>query len=276
MHFTKMHGLGNDFVMIEDFDGKIQNKNDMARKLCDRHTGIGADGLIFIQKSKVSDIKMVIINSDGSEAEMCGNGIRCFCKYTYEKKIVSSDVINVETLSGIYRCKMSIVQNIVEKVKVNMGSPDFKKDEIRFKSDMDNKFYKLNVNGKIYDACTMLMGVPHTILFVDEDADNDTVEQTGSVVERFGIYPDRTNVNFVRVISGSDIMVKTWERGAGRTMACGTGSCASAVACIINNKTANCVNVHLDAGILNIEYKDNCVYMEGPAQNVFEGNISLI
>ena len=275
MQFTKMHGLGNDFIMINDMDNKIKNKCEMAKLLCDRHTGIGADGLIFIQGSEVSDLKMVIINSDGSEAEMCGNGIRCFCKYAYDKKVISKSIINVETLAGNYKCSLSIKDNNVEKVKVNMGSPNFNKNEITFLSDMDNKFYDLNVNSKCFNACTVLMGVPHTILFLKDDIDEKDIHEIGSNVEKMDIYPDRTNVNFVKVISKNDIYVRTWERGAGRTLACGTGCCASVVACCINNKTTDNVNVHLDKGILNIEYKNDCVYMDGPAKNVFEGEISI-
>lgn len=271
MKFTKMQGLGNDFIIIESLDKK-RDMRDLARKLCDRHFGIGADGILLIEDSKAADAKMTIINSDGSLAEMCGNGIRCYAKYVYEKNICKKPCITIETLAGIMKAEMETVNGKVRNVKINMGSPEFKKDRIPFKSEMNNIDYVISADGREFRASTILLGVPHTAVFADEIS-NDEMIHYGSIIEKMDLYPNRTNVNFVKVIDKDNIELQTFERGAGLTLACGTGTCASAVSCSILGLTNKKVNAHLKAGILNIDYTGEDVFMKGPAEFVFEGEI---
>ena len=270
MNFTKMHGLGNDFVIIENLDNKLENLKDRAIEICDRHTGVGADGILVVEKSSTSDIRMVIVNSDGSEAEMCGNGIRCFARYVHDRGIVKTNKINIETLAGNMIAELVVDRSNVMLIKINMGSPSFEKKLIPFNSDMDNMNYCINLSSKTYKASTLLMGVPHTIVYVDELVEKEVIE-AGKIIEKLDFYPLKTNVNFVKVIDKETIIIRTWERGAGITMACGTGTCASVVACFKNEFTGNKVKALLPLGSLNIEYKDGNVYMEGPAQSVFTG-----
>ncbi|TDT61650.1 diaminopimelate epimerase [Fonticella tunisiensis] len=274
MHFAKLHGLGNDFILIENLDSDIEDLSEIAIKGCDRHFGVGADGLLVVEKSKIADIKMTIINSDGSVAEMCGNGIRCFAKYIYEKGIVKKDSISVETLAGIMKIKLKVEGGIVSGVKANMGSPSFEKALIPFKGEVDNRSYFIEVNGKNYSASTLLMGVPHTILYVD-DVDDDEIIRVGREIENMSIFPSKTNVNFVKIIDRNNIKLKTWERGAGLTLACGTGTCASVVASYINGLTENKVRAKLQGGYMYIDYDGENVFMEGPAEFICEGELLL-
>ena len=272
MKFTKMQGLGNDFIIIENHDKKNEMSGLTVKKLCDRHFGIGADGILLIEDSKTADAKMTIINSDGSLAEMCGNGIRCYAKYVYEKNICKKPCITIETLAGIMKAEMEIENNKVKSVKINMGSPEFKKDLIPFKSDINNLEYSILADGREFRASTILMGVPHTVVYVDE-INKDEMIHYGSIIEKMDLYPKRTNVNFVKVIDKSNIELQTFERGAGLTLACGTGTCASVICCSILGLTDKKVDAHLKAGILNIEYDGENVFMKGPAEIVFEGEI---
>lgn len=273
MHFTKMQGIGNDFIMIEDFKSEIKNKNNLAKKLCDRHFGIGADGLIFIENSNIADLKMRIINSDGSNADMCGNGIRCFSKYAYEKNIIKKDTLDIETPAGIMRAELFVENDMVNAVRINMGKPCYDKKSIPFNSELNNKAYSLDIDGKNYEITTLLMGVPHTVLFCGEISGDDVIRY-GRYIEKLPIYPQGTNVNFVNVIDDMTISVRTWERGAGLTLACGTGACASAAASYLNNKTGRKVKAKLMKGELIIEQDVNgYIYMEGPASTVYEGDI---
>lgn len=272
MNFTKMHGLGNDFIMIENIDNNITCERELSLKLCDRHFGIGADGLILIEKSDTADIKMKIINSDGSIAEMCGNGIRCFAMYVYDKAIVKSENIRIETLAGIMKVKLNTENHQVKCINVDMGKPSFEKNAIPFISDKDNRYYKINTNGIEYFASTLLMGVPHTIVYTDS-LNKEEVISNGKLIENMDIFPHGTNVNFVKVSDRKNIQVRTWERGAGYTLACGTGTCASAVSCIINGKTDNIVYAALAGGNLKVEYNGENVFMEGPADYICEGRI---
>lgn len=275
MHFTKMQGIGNDFIMIEDFKSEIKNKNNLAKKLCDRHFGIGADGLIFIENSNIADLKMRIINSDGSNANMCGNGIRCFSKYAYEKNIIKKDVLDIETPAGIMKAELFAENDMVSTVRINMGKPCYDKKLIPFNGELNNKAYLLDIGGKNYEITTLLMGVPHTVIFSGEISDDDVI-QYGRYIEKLPIYPQGTNVNFVNVIDDRTISVRTWERGAGPTLACGTGACASAAASYLNNKIGRKVKVKLRKGELIIEQDVNgYIYMEGPASTVYEGDISI-
>lgn len=272
MKFTKMQGLGNDFIIIENHDKKYDMSNLPVKRLCDRHLGIGADGILLIEDSNTADAKMTIINSDGSLAEMCGNGIRCYAKYVYEKNICKKPYITIETLAGIMKAEMEAVNGKVNSVKINMGAPVFKKDLIPFKSEMNNLDYVILAGGREFRASTILMGVPHTVVYIDGISKDEMIHY-GSIIEKMNIYPNRTNVNFVKIIDKNNIELQTIERGAGLTLACGTGTCASAVCSSILGFTAKKINAHLKAGILNIEYDGQNVFMKGPAEFVFEGEI---
>lgn len=274
MFFTKMHGLGNDFVVIDDRNNTLQDSGEIAQRICDRHFGAGADGLLIVKESSRSDIGMDIINSDGSTAEMCGNGIRCFCKYVYEKGIVNKQVMNIETLAGIMRAELIVENSKVVSIRVNMGSPALDKKAVPYAGSCDNLGYTIEVNGKSYNAATILLGVPHTVVYVDE-IDKKEIVENGSVIEKLSIFPNRTNVNFVKVINRDKIEVRTWERGAGYTLACGTGTCASAVVSYLMGKTKSNVEASLFGGKLNIEYQNGEVYMTGPAELVYEGEGSF-
>lgn len=274
MHFAKMHGLGNDFIIMDNRNGDIKNINELALKMCDRHFGIGADGILLVEKSEASDIKMNIINSDGSTAEMCGNGIRCFCKYVYEMGIVNKQVMSIETLAGTMKAELDIDGLKVKSIRINMGSPKFTGECMPYSSAENNLNYTFEVDGKSYNATTLLLGVPHTVVYVDR-IDNSEVLEKGKKIESLDIFPFRTNVNFVNVINKSTIELRTWERGAGFTLACGTGTCASVVACFLLGKTNDRVEALLAGGRLYIEYKDEVVFMTGPAELIFEGEMNI-
>jgi diaminopimelate epimerase len=267
-----MHGLGNDFIIIENINGLVSDPLQLAVKVCDRHFGIGSDGIILVERSNNADIRMDIINSDGTRAEMCGNGIRCFARYVYDNNIVKKERMTVETLAGIMT--VDFIKNNQEGilVRVDMGTAVFEKGSIPFDSDMDNRLYKIKIENKEYTASTMLLVVPHTVIYVD-DIDTNEVIKVGKIIEHLNFYPKRTNVNFVKVIDRSRIEVRTWERGAGPTLACGTGTCASAVSCFINGFTGSMVTARLYGGMLQIEYKEGRVFMEGPAEYVCRGSL---
>lgn len=271
MNFAKMHGLGNDFIVIENLDCSLKKLEDLAVKLCNRHTGIGGDGILVVETSQSADIKMRIINSDGSNAEMCGNGLRCFAKYIYEKGIINKDIITVETLAGIMTAEIRN-DNQDMKIKVNMGIPCFEKESIPFRGNENNLDYSITTGNQIYRATTLQVGVPHTIVYV-ENIDNNEIIEYGKKIEKLSYFPKGTNVNFVKVINRKCIQLKTWERGAGLTLACGTGTCASVVGAYKNNLVDSEVTAILELGELNICYDGTNVYMEGPATLVFEGEI---
>lgn len=273
--FQKMHGLGNDFILLNEIDPLKYNLNALALRLCDRHQGIGADGIILILPSDKADMKMRIINSDGSEANMCGNGIRCYAKYVYDNHITSAKTFTIETGAGIMIPELIVEDGKVLFVKVNMGVPVLERSFIPMTGSPGNVLDEpIQLSGKEYRITSMLMGVPHTMVFVDSTNDTDIVA-IGKEIEQHPLFPQKTNVNFVEVINDREIKVRTWERGAGSTLACGTGSCASAVASFLNGKTGKEVTVHLSLGDLLIEWIDGTVYMTGTASHVFEGEISL-
>ena len=270
MKITKMHGLGNDFIVFFD-EGTIElDVTDMAQRLCDRHTGIGADGLVIVMPSEVADVRMRIINSDGSEAEMCGNGIRCFAKYAYDRKIITKDIFTVETLAGIMTPEIIAEDGVAKLVKVNMGKPTFTASAIPMAVEAEKVIdYTIDVDGTFYVVSSVLLGVPHTEVFVD---DVKTVPLTvlGPKIEKHPLFPKGTNVNFVQVVNENTVKVRTWERGAGATLACGTGSCSSAVMAHEKGLTGRSVDVQLYLGTLHIDYdEDGTVYMTGPAAEVF-------
>ena len=275
MKFHKMHGLGNDFIMIDQVDPLKYNLTDLAIRLCDRHTGIGADGIILILPSDKADLKMRIINSDGSEANMCGNGIRCYAKYVFDNQFITKLSCTIETGAGIMIPELIVEDGKVLFVKVNMGAPIFERASIPMTGAAGNVINELiKVGEKEFRITSLLMGVPHTQIFVDQVDDID-ISTVGPLIEKHPSFPKNTNVNFVEIINDLEIKVRTWERGAGSTLACGTGSCASAVAAFLNNKTGRKVTVHLALGDLLIEWIDEVVYMTGTADYVFEGEISL-
>ena len=273
MEFTKMHGLGNDFLVFED-DGQGRDWNSLAAKLCTRRLSVGGDGILVALASDKADIRMRIINADGSEAEMCGNGIRCFAKYVYERGIVKKTDMAVETLAGIIRPRLILEGGRVADVCVDMGRPLFDRADIPMKGEGDAFDVDIEAAGRTVRISSLLMGVPHTMVLVD-DLDAADAAVLGPAIERHEMFPRKTNVNFVQVLDSENIRVLTWERGAGLTLACGTGSCASAVMTYKKGLTGPKVAVHLKAGRLIIEcLEDGRVLMTGPAQEVYNARLS--
>lgn len=279
MKFTKMHGIGNDFVVVEALGEPLEESrlHDLSRKLNDRKFGIGGDGLLLVLPSKIADFKMRMLNPDGSEAEMCGSGIRCFAKYVHDRKLVSEPQVKVETLAGVKVLKMQLRGGKVESVRVDMGAPQLLRSEIPMRGDDNGRVIaeRLKVEGQTFEITAVSMGNPHVIIFEDNVA-NFAVAKWGPLIENHKSFPQRTNVHFVQVCNNGEIIVRTWERGAGETLACGTGACACAVACVLNNKTGRTITVNMPGGELRIEWLgDNRVMMTGPAEEVFEGEITI-
>lgn len=277
--FTKMQGCGNDYVYVNCMDKLIDNPGRVSQYISDRHFGIGSDGLILICPSDVADFGMAMYNADGSEGKMCGNGVRCIAKYVYEYGLTDKEQITLETKSGIKYIDMDIEDGKVRMVKVDMGAPVLKPAEIPVKADssMDSFINQpLNVNGRTFMVTCVSMGNPHAVVFID-DTKNLDIRKYGPEFEKHPAFPEQVNTEFVQVISRSEINMRVWERGSGETLACGTGTCASVVACVLNGKTDERVTVHLLGGDLLIEYnKDNgTVWMTGPAEIVFDGEIEL-
>lgn len=276
MMFFKMQGLGNDYVYIDCINGKepIDIKN-LTRKLSNRHFGVGSDGLILLCKSKVADLKMRMFNSDGSEAQMCGNGIRCVAKLAYELGLICEEITTIETLSGIKTLKLNIVKGKVKTVEVDMGAPILEATKIPVSSSakIEDKKVKAEVkvkNKKIELTCVS-MGNPHAVTFVN-DIKNFKVAEYGPILENADIFPEKANIEFVEVVDKNNIKMRVWERGSGETLACGTGACSSVVASSLNGYTDRKVNVQLLGGNLEIEWKpNNHVHMTGPAVTVFKG-----
>ena len=272
--FTKMHGLGNDYVYIDAINQNIENESTLAQFVSNRHFGIGSDGLILIYKSNIADFKMRMFNSDGSEAEMCGNGIRCVGKFVYDNKLTTKTNLKIETLAGIKTLILNTKDDKVETVKVDMGEPILETKEIPVISKENPvKNLKLTVNEKEFKFSCVSMGNPHAVTFIN-DTQNFDVEKYGNEVEINKVFPNKTNVEFIQLIDKNNLNMRVWERGAGETLACGTGACASVVACVLNELTSRKVNVELLGGTLKIEWneEDNHIYMTGPAVTVFEGN----
>ena len=276
MMFFKMQGLGNDYVYIDCINGKepIDIKN-LTNRLSNRHFGVGSDGLILLCKSKVADLKMRMFNSDGSEAQMCGNGIRCVAKLAYELGLICEEITTIETLSGIKTLKLNIVNGKVKTVEVDMGAPILEATKIPVSSSakIEDKKVKAEVkvkNKKIELTC-ISMGNPHAVTFVN-DIKNFKVAEYGPILENADIFPEKANIEFVEVVDKNNIKMRVWERGSGETLACGTGACSSVVASSLNGYTDRKVNVQLLGGNLEIEWKpNNHVHMTGPAVTVFKG-----
>lgn len=272
LKFTKMQGAGNNFVVFEDMEVKHNDLGTLAKKLCDRNFGIGGDGILVVRRSKIADIQMIIINSDGSYAGMCGNGIRCFAKYVYENNMVRKSEFTVETGDGIKVCHLFIEDNKVKAVKINMGRESFNPKFIPALGEEEIIKKHICVNGKSYNITSLLLGVPHTVLLTEEGGFK--VEE-GAAIETYELFPQGTNVNFCRVVNREEIKVNTWERGAGPTLACGTGCCSSVVVCNKLNLVDKSVKVMAPGGILTIEITDDGIMMTGPAENVFKGEIAV-
>ncbi len=273
MRFTKVHGLGNDFLLIDAIQTPARDYNSIAPILCHRQTGVGADGLLIVLPSSVCDIRMRIINADGSEAEMCGNGIRAFSKYVYERGLVKKQTFTVETLAGTIKPQLLLDENgRVTSVRVDMGKPLFDCADVPALGKGECLNRSLTALDKEFTYSSVRMGVPHTAVQVDDPKTFD-LRAYGPAIERHETFPQRTNVNFFRVIDHNSIEMRTWERGAAATLACGTGSCGTAVLCAKNGLVGRSVDVHLELGILHIDWaEDDTVYMTGPAEIVFEAD----
>lgn len=274
MKFVKMHGCGNDYVYVNGFTEKIKNKEALVRAASDRHFGIGSDGVIFINPSQIADFEMEMWNADGTRAEMCGNGIRCVGKFVYDYGLTDQTRISVESFGKIKYLDMTEENGKVTKVRVNMGSPILTAEQVPVKSENDQVIdERIEVNGREYKMTCVSMGNPHAIVFMD-DVKNLDIETIGPYFEHHERFPNRTNTEFVKVIDDHTVEMRVWERGTGETLACGTGCCATAVACVINHKTGNHVTVKVLGGEIEIEWdrEQNLIYMTGPGAVVFEGD----
>lgn len=277
MKFVKMHGAGNDFIVVDGTEESIPEEQlpAIARGACDRHLGIGADGLILVLPSRTANFRMRIINSDGSEAEMCGNGIRCFAKYLFDRKMHRDVVLTVETLAGVKTLKLNAAGGKVSTVRVDMGKPVLERSAIPMKGPESDRVIAepLKVAGKKLELTCLSMGNPHCVTFVDR-TDDFPIDKIGPQIENHPTFPQRTNVEFIQVLNDKEIKMRVWERGCGETLACGTGACAAAVASMLNDKVERKVTVHLLGGDLFIEWLgDDRVHMTGPAEEVFEGKV---
>lgn len=273
--FTKMHGLGNDYVYIDAINQKIENESSLAKFVSNRHFGIGSDGLILICKSEIADFKMRMFNSDGSEAEMCGNGIRCVGKFVYDKGLTNKTTVKIETLAGIKTLILNTKDGKVETARVDMGEPILEAEKIPvISTEKPVKNLELEAENKKFKFTCVSMGNPHAITIVENTKEFD-VEKYGKVLEIDKAFPKKANIEFAQIIDRQNINMRVWERGAGETLACGTGACAIAVACNLNGLTDRKVNIELLGGTLNIEWNetDNHVYMTGPAVTVFDGEL---
>lgn len=279
IEFVKSHGIGNDFVIIDCLDAGSNTASlvNLAAKLCDRHFGIGGDGLLLVLPSDKADFRMRIINSDGSEAEMCGNGIRCFAKYLFDRHL-AGESISVDTLAGVKTVAVISADGKGTHFTVNMGTPRLNARDIPVTGYNGQVISKpLEVDGTWFDITCVSMGNPHCVIFVDQSKDalrKLPLQSIGPRIENHPAFPRKTNVEFVQVLAEDEISVRVWERGAGETLACGTGACASLVASVLNAKTGRQVTAHLPGGDLRIDWRDDGeVFMTGPAEEVFTGRI---
>lgn len=277
MKFTKMQGCGNDYVYINCFKEKVEDASGLAVKVSNRNFGIGSDGLILICPSEVADVRMIMYNADGSQSQMCGNGVRCVGKYAYDYGLVSKEVITVETLAGIKTLKLHVENGKVARVTVDMGAPEVKPELVPVVAEGEAVIAKeIEVCGKKYDITCVSMGNPHAVTFVEQTETVD-IETIGPEFEHHPMFPERTNTEFIQVLNEQEINMRVWERGSGETLACGTGACASVYACMLNKKTKEEVTVHLLGGDLHIKYEKESghIFMTGPAVTVFDGELFL-
>ncbi|MBQ8983825.1 MAG: diaminopimelate epimerase [Lachnospiraceae bacterium] len=294
MRFTKMEGIGNDYIYVNCFQETVADPAEFAVKYSDRHFGIGSDGLILICPSEIADFKMNMYNADGSQAEMCGNGIRCVGKYVYDYGLTDRTEISVETLAGIKYLTLHTVDGKVKEVTVDMGEPIFTPTEIPVDLSKLSAESRMTVQeqstygeavsrvvdvpiiaaGQEYRMTCISMGNPHAVVFVD-NVKEFPLEQVGPLFEQHPVFPRRVNTEFIEVLSDTEVNMRVWERGSGETLACGTGACASAVACVLNHKTKDEIVLHLLGGDLKVKWDQdkNRVYMTGPARVVYDGEI---
>ncbi len=267
-----MQGIGNDYVYVNCFEENVKNPSELAITISDRHFGIGSDGLILILPSQIADAKMRIFNADGSEAQMCGNGIRCVAKYMYSSGLKKSDKMTIETSAGLKAIELTVEKDNVSQVKVEMGTPDLLRNDIPMVGENTKVINEpLQLNDSILNVTCVSMGNPHCITFVD-DVESINLNITGKAIENHKLFPERINAHFVQIVSTKEIKMRTWERGSGETLACGTGAVASGVACVLNNLTGRTVHAQLPGGKLKVEWTDdNKTYMTGPAEFVFSG-----
>lgn len=284
MRFTKMHGLGNDYVYFNCFEQKIEGKSELARRVSDRHFGIGSDGAIFINPSEEADCEMEMYNADGSRSEMCGNGIRCVAKYVYDNGIVDQTEISIISAGKMKYLTLFLrdagqgeqgnAGKVVDTVRVDMGEPEIMAEKVPVISKNERVIDEpIEVGGKAYQMTCVSMGNPHAVIFV-EDVEHFPVAEIGPKFEHHPAFPNRINTEFVEIVNRSTVKLRVWERGTGETLACGTGSCATVVACILNGLTDTAVTVKLLGGDLQIEWDKikNRVYMTGSATTVFTGD----
>ncbi len=273
MRFTKMHGLGNDYVYVDGATETINDPVGLARLISDRHIGIGADGLIIVQPSVVADVRMEMYNADGSRGRMCGNGIRCVAKYAIERRRVKGPVVHVETDSGVKECECHLEHDVVRSVRVNMGRPSLAPGDLPSTIRADRVVdYPLRLHGMTHQITCVSMGNPHAVVFTDKLHLVDLVD-LGPQLEHAPEFPERVNVHFVRVDSNEHVTLRTWERGSGVTRACGTGACAVCVAGALTGRTSRRIRVELPGGELEIEWAANDhVYKTGPAVQLFTGD----
>jgi diaminopimelate epimerase len=277
MKFTKMQGAGNDYVYVNGFVEQVADPAQLAIAISDRHFGIGSDGLVLILPSEMCDFRMRMFNSDGSESEMCGNATRCIAKYVYENGLTDKTAISLETGAGIKLLNLNLEDNKVTSVRVDMGEPILAPKQIPINLDEPRVVnYPIALEGKKVNITAVSMGNPHAVIFLDTLEELD-IQKSGPKVERHPLFPRRTNTEFAQIVSPTHIKMRVWERGAGETLACGTGACATAVAAVLNGKTERNVTLELLGGNLEIEWSetDNHVYMTGPAVTVFEGDFLL-
>lgn len=278
--FTKMHGLGNDYICINCLENILaENKlPQIARYMCNRNFGIGADGLILVQESTIADIKMRIFNKDGSEAEMCGNGIRCFAKYVYDNRIIDKQSISIETKAGVKLIRLKVLNVEVQEAQVDMGRPSF--DDIKNISVQNNYRIPISVNIKVDDTRFIgnyvSMGNPHLVIFVN-NVENIDIEKYGPAIENMKCFPNKINVEFVQALGRNTLKIRTWERGVGETYACGTGSCASFCIAYYKGICSSYVKAILRGGELNLNYnkQNGHIIMSGIATKVYDGNINI-
>lgn len=279
LRFTKMHGIGNDYIYFNAIDQKIGDPCELSKKLSDRRFGIGGDGIILVCPSDIADAKMRIFNEDGSEAKMCGNGIRCVAKFVYDYGIVPADrtTVTIDTLSGVKTIELTVENGKAVSAKVDMGAAILKPVDIPMDFDGETCIDQpLRVDGKEYRVTAVSMGNPHCVTFV-EDVDGLDLERIGPSFENHPAFPDRVNTEYVRVIDDHTLQMRVWERGSGETWACGTGACATVVAACLNGycQKGEDITVHLRGGDLVIRYTDETVVMTGSATTVFEGTVEV-
>lgn len=278
MKFTKMHGLGNDYVYVNCFRENVENPSEVSKMVSDRHFGIGSDGLILIKPSDVADFRMDMYNADGSQAEMCGNGIRCVGKYVYDYGLTDKTSVSVETLAGIKYLDFQVEHGKVAQITVDMGKPELKAELVPVVSEQEQVINEtIHAAGKDWKMTAVSMGNPHCVIFIEEPVKDFPLEEVGPQFESHERFPKRVNTEFIQVLDRKTVNMRVWERGSGETMACGTGACASAVAAILCGYTEDEITLHLLGGDLKVRWdrEEDRVYMTGPATVVFDGEIDL-